>query len=411
MNRTIARARRLLNGFAAYSRQLPQRGYIDVRASHPLGDYRRRRDHYAGEVARRGLRYDRELVAERTASRLSSSGIHVRPRQRGGAVHTLAFFPKVSWHAQLLEPLRALGPLSYFDYNEHGVATEDLWARKPNAVEGRRTACAAFERFAADAARTRPIDWVFVYAMGFELPVSTLERVRSITGAPVVGMCLDDKQSWEHEPFGGEPAGQMVLARSLDIGWTSAREACDWYLAEGGNPVFMGEGSSPDVYRPSASPPDLDVCFVGAGYGFRPWFIRQLERAGLRVTTAGYGWPAGAASEDAMIGLMQRSKVILGLGGVGWSMDLKNLKGRDFDAPCVGPYLTAYNPDLAEMFRIGEEIACYSTPDEAVEIARALLRDPQQRRRLAESGRARSVGEHTWSHRFATVLDLLGVWR
>jgi spore maturation protein CgeB len=110
-----------------------------------------------------------------------------------------------------------------------------------------------------------------------------------------------------------------------------------------------------------------------------------------------------------MVALMQRAKVILGLGGVGWSTDLKNVKGRDFDAPCLGAYVTSFNPDLADMFRIGEEIACYSTTDEAIEIVRDLLRSPEKRRRLAERGRARAVAEHTWALRFRTLLEKLGI--
>jgi hypothetical protein len=377
-----------------------------------LQEYRDRREHYLSETARLGQQYDPAAVSERATKRLTNSGIHVRPRSSGAPVHTLAFFPHISWHGQLLEPLHSLGRLSYFDYNAHGLRTQDLYSRKASAVEARRKACIAFERFAEDASRTQPIDWVFVYALGLELPVATLERVRAIVKAPVVGMCLDDKQSWEGESFGGERGGQVVFAPALDIAWTSARVACEWYLAEGGNPLFMGEGCSPDLYRPSdRRKADIDVCFVGAGYGFRPWFVRQMERSGLRVTTAGHGWPSGRVSDEEMIRLMQRSRIILGLGGVGWSMDLKNVKGRDFDAPCVGPYLTTFNPDLAEMFRVGEEIACYSTPDEAVEVARDLLGSPTKRMRLATAGRARCVSEYSWRHRFETILTLLGVWR
>lgn len=99
----------------------------------------------------------------------------------------------------------------------------------------------------------------------------------------------------------------------------------------------------------------------------------------------------------------------MGSEGIGWSPDLKNVKCRDFDGPCIGAYVTSYNPDLAEMFRIGEEIACYSTPDEAVEVLRDLLRNPGKREHLARRGRERCVAEHTWKHRFETVLGLLGV--
>jgi hypothetical protein len=406
----LARVTRLLHGLAAYGRRLPERAYLDVRASDMLEAYHARRDRYAAEALRRGLSYAPSLVAERTASRLARDGIQVRRRAREEPVHTLAFFPEIAWHAQLLDPLRQLGPLSHFDYNQHGLSSADLYARKAGTAGARGRAGAAFERFAAEAARERPVDWVFVYALGIELPAATLDRVRAITRAPVVGVCFDDKQSWDDEPFGGVPAGQVSLARSLDLAWTSARVACDWYLVEGSSPVFLGEGCSPELYRPRAGEDrDVDVCFVGARYGFRGWFVDQLERAGIRVTTAGRGWPSGSVSESQMIALMQRAKVILGLGGIGWSDQLKNVKGRDFDAPCVGAYVTSFNPDLTDLFRIGEEVACYSTPDEAIETIRALLRDPAAARRLAARGRARALAEHTWRHRFQTVLELLGI--
>jgi hypothetical protein len=376
-----------------------------------LAEYRKRRDYYAAEASERGLEYSDAAVGATTTRRLSAAGIRPRARKRDEPVHTLAFFPDISWHSQLLAPLRRLGPLSHFDYNEHGLRSGDLYARKHGAVAQRQAAGAAFERFAREAHRERPVDWVFVYAMGIELPASTLARVRDIVCAPVVGVCFDDKQSWEDEPFGGEPAGQRALAPLLDLAWTSSRVACDWYSVEGGNPVFLGEGCAPDLYtQGDPAMHDHDVCFVGARYGFRPAFLRQMEAAGVRVTAVGSGWPSGPVSTERMIGLMQRAKVILGLGGIGWSQELKNVKGRDFEAPCVGAYVTSFNPDLAEMFRVGEEIACYSTIDEAVEIVRVLLRDAGKRRGLSERGRARCIADHTWDRRFEFVLRLLGVF-
>jgi hypothetical protein len=413
MNRLVPGTDRLLRslrGLAAYGRDLPERAYLDVRASHMIAEYRRRRDRYAREASRRGIAYDAATVAHSTANRLASAGIAPRARRRGEPVHTLAFFPNISWHSQLVEPLKRLGPLSYFDYNQHGLRSADLYARAPAAVEQRRTACSAFEDFTREASRKHPIDWVFVYALGIELPGSTLSRIRDIVRAPVVGMCFDDKQSWEDKPFGDEPAGQRALAPLLDLAWTSSRVACDWYAVEGGNPVFLAEGCAPEVYR--ASDParqDIDVCFVGARYGFRSAFVNHLQAAGIGVTTGGHGWPSGPLSVDEMIDLMRRAKIILGLGGVGWSPDLKNIKGRDFEAPCIGTYLTSFNPDLAELFRVGEEIACYSTTDEAIEVIRALLRDSPKRRRLAEQGRARCIAEHTWDRRLEYVLQLLGL--
>ena len=110
-----------MSGLAAYATRLPERGYVDVRASHMLEAYRERRDHYAAEATRRGLAYDPALVRPRTTARLAASDVSVRPRSRAEDVHTLAFFPDISWHGQMLPALHELGPVSHFDYSEHGL--------------------------------------------------------------------------------------------------------------------------------------------------------------------------------------------------------------------------------------------------------------------------------------------------
>ena len=112
-----------------------------------------------------------------------------------------------------------------------------------------------------------------------------------------------------------------------------------------------------------------------------------------------------------MVRLFRRSKIILGLGGIGWSPDLKNVKARDFDGPAVGTavYLTSYNPELAEHFDIGKEIGCFSSADECVEVAQDLLANQGRRQSIAQRGRERCLRAHTWVGRFERVLEVLGV--
>lgn len=398
----------LLRGAASFLDGWRQRSHIELRAELMLEAYRRRRERYRAAALDQGLRYDPAGVAASTTRRLQSKGIGVTPRA-GSDVHTLAYVPMISWHHQLLSPLRELGPLSHFDYEAHGLRYTDLAFRRPGALDQRRAAALAFEEFARTVSRERKVDWVYVYATGMEIPAPTLGRVREITGAPIVGMCLDDKQSWEGPEYGGQRLGQIDIAPELDLAWTSARVACEWYLAEGSNPIFLPEGCSPDLFQPRSAPPDIDVSFTGIAYGFRPDFIARLRRAGLEVRTYGRGWPDGGLSDEEMVRVMQRSKLILGLGGIGWSEHLKNVKGRDFDAPCVGAYVTSFNPDLADWFRIGSEIACYSCADEAVDVLRWLLRDDNARQQLAQRGRSRCIATHTWQARFETVLEALGI--
>lgn len=375
-----------------------------------MEDYRSRRERYERLARAKGVRYRHEAVAERTAERLAGRGIKVEKRW-AGQIHTLAFVPMISWHARLLRPLRELGPLSHFDYVAHGMDLGALHARAPGALERRRAANEGFVDYAKLMSARKPVDWVFVYANGIEILASTLQRVREIVGAPIVGMCFDDKHSWETSRYGEQRGGQIDIAPHLDLGWTSSHVACDWYLVEGGNPVYMPEGCSEELYWPDGRPQDIDVCFVGARYGFRSSFVAELERHGIRVHVAGPGWPNGAVSDEGMVDLFRRSKVILGHGGVGWSKELRNLKARDFDAPCTGSgvYITSYSSELAEFFEIGREILCFDNEDEAVELIRQILADESRRRSVAALGRARCLREHTWTERFRSVTTLLGL--
>lgn len=399
----------LFRGAASFLDGLPSRSHVQLRAELMLEAYRRRRERYRQAAADRALTYRDDDVLARTAARLKSANVRFRPRGGNEPVHTLAYVPMISWHRQLLAPLTELGPVSHFDYESHGLRYADLANRVPGALAQRAAAAGEFEQFARKASDERPVDWVFVYATGLEVPAATLARVREITGAPIVGMCLDDKQSWEGPEYGRQRVGQIDIAPELDVAWTSARVACEWYMVEGGNPLYLAEGCSPELFQPGDGTHDIDVSFVGQCYGFRPDFIDRLRRMGVSLQAYGYGWPDGALSESNMIRVMQRSKVILGLGGIGWSEQLKNVKGRDFDAPCVGAYVTSFNPDLTDWFRIGSEVSCYSNADEALDVLRWLLRDDDARGKLARRGRARCIAQHTWRARFETVLEALGI--
>jgi hypothetical protein len=292
-----------------------------------------------------------------------------------------------------------------------GLDLAGLVSKSSFAIQTRQRVCKLFEDYALKVSRERKVDWVFTYAGGLELLPDTIDRVREITGAPVVGMCLDDKQSWEGFLIGGHLSGQLDIASRLDLAWTSARIACEWYMVEGGNPIFLPEGCDPEDYCPGEQEQDIDICFVGQAYGFRRPFIAKLRNLGLRIHAAGYGWPGGPVSDAELLALLRRSKIVLGLGGIGWSQHLKNTKGRDFDVPALGTavYLTSFNPELADMFHIGREIVCFSSEDECVELAQCLLVDEKRRREIALAGRARCVLEHTWAHRFRQILDTLGV--
>jgi hypothetical protein len=260
------------------------------------------------------------------------------------------------------------------------------------------------------AHETRPVDWVFVYASGLEIAADTIERITAELGIPTVNLCLDDKQSWTGPFMGDHHAGQIGIASAFDLSWTSARVACEWYLVEGGRPLFMPEGFNAAVYQPSQIAQDIPVSFIGGAYGYRPAVVNYLLRHGVPLQTFGTGWPHSVWVED-IVEIINRSVINLGMGGIGYTELLTNVKGRDFEIPGTGGgvYLTSFNPDLAQSFVVGGEILCYNNRDEMLELIRYYLAHPEEARAIAERGRERCLREHRWLHRYRKILKILGI--
>jgi hypothetical protein len=374
-----------------------------------LREYRQRREHYDSQVRRLGLHYSAAASATAARARVADRGHDVATRSTA-ALHTAAFLPRLGWHSILIEELSKLGHLSLFDYTEAGITWMELYRGNRSMRDSMNR---AFLQWAIEVHRQRPVDWIYVYASGTEIAAETIEAVQAAVGAPVVGMCLDDKNSWTAPSRDGYRPGQIDLAPVLDLAWTSSRVACDWYLAEGGRPAYLPEGCSPDRFKPVSATRDIDVSFVGQAYGFRPRFLRELRRAGINIQGFGRGWPSGPISDADYVAVLNRSRINLGLGGIGYAPEITNVKARDFEIPCAGGglYVTTYNADLALHFDVGREIACYRDVDEAIELLRYYLKQPEEAAAMSRRARARCIEDHTWIARFGTVLRLLGIVR
>jgi len=111
------------------------------------------------------------------------------------------------------------------------------------------------------------------------------------------------------------------------------------------------------------------------------------------------------------VAILNRSVINLGMGGIGYSEALTNVKSRDFEIPGAGggAYLTSFNADLAQHFVVGEQILCYSNRFELVEILRYYLAHPDEAAAIGRRARQRSLAEHRWLHRYERVLRVLGI--
>jgi len=372
--------------------------------------YEARREHYAREASQHGLVYCEADVARRVRARLAARGSAPVPRPPG-EIHTFAFIPQIGWHPALLPDLRELGPVTLFDYAQLGFEWEEFyWAEA--AGRARRLAMNAKILPALREAHVRrAVDWVFVYASGAEISADTVRRITEELGIPLVNMCLDDRQSWTGAWMGDHRAGQIDIAATFDLSWTSARVACEWYLVEGARPLYMPEGFDDSIFHPVEVPHDIPVSFIGGAYGFRRDVVEFLRKRGIPVRTFGPGWGTRSIWGAEQVEVINRSVINLGMGGIGYSENLTNVKTRDFEIPGTGGglYLTSFNADLAQHFVVGEEIACYRSRDEMLELIRHYLRHPDEVRSIARRARDRCLSEHRWLHRYRRVCQILGV--
>lgn len=374
-----------------------------------LAAYRDRREHYAKLAEERGLVYSLAATTAAVRDRLRARGWTPVPRRRG-EVHTFAAFPLVSWHRHLLPDLRELGPVTMFDYQERGFDTHILH-------KGDAAAYASLQKLGPElvaavrrAHAERPIDWIFFYGGGQALAPDTLRELSETLGIPTANMSLDDKQGFAGATAAPWRSGAVDLTRETDLYLTSARVACEWHLVEGGRPIYLPEGFDASAFAPRDVPRDLPVSFVGAAYGFRLAVVNELRASGVPLQAFGAGWPAGYAKDP--IEVFNRSLINLGMGGIEYSEELTNVKGRDFEIPGTGGgmYLTSFNPDLAQHFAVNEEIVCYRNRDEMLELIRYYLAHQDEALAIARRARERSLREHRWLHRYEAMLRVLGIY-
>jgi hypothetical protein len=384
--------------------------YSNLKESLLLKEYRQRREYYQALCERQGLRYEEAEVTAQIRLHIAERGYSPSLKEIGN-IHTFSIIPRLGWHSHLFDDLYKIGPVTEFDYVQCGYDPLEFYRADKYGKQRRLEMNGLILPAIREAHTRKAIDWVFVYASGTEVSANTIHRIQEEIGIPVVNMCLDDKQSWSGKWMGDHRGNQIDVAKSYDLSWTSARIACDWYLAEGGRPIYMPEGCNPSVYRPISLPKDIPVSFIGAAYGFRKKTIRFAKHYEVDIQTFGEGWNTRVLGNNEIIEILCRTQINLGMGGIGYSEWLTNVKGRDFEIPCTGGggYLTSFNPDLALHFDIGREILCYRTNDEMIELIRYYLSHPEDITQIALRGRERCLREHRWMHRYIKICQILGI--
>lgn len=265
-----------------------------------------------------------------------------------------------------------------------------------------------FNRRVLDACRTfRP---TLLLATGLApLGAPALSRIRR-AGIPTAHFLTDD-------PWNGELGSRWFLSalEHYDLTFTPRRANLDDLAGHCDNVSYLPFAFDPSLHfaEPQDDGPGADVVFVGAADERRVRQVRRLLAEGLDVELHGSGWEQypdlrpharGYADAATMRRAVAGAKVALGL------VRPANRDGhamRSFELPAMGACVVA--EETAEHHDLygseGEAVRYFTGDDELVEQTRALVADPDERRRLARAARTRIIdGRHTYADRLATML-------
>ncbi len=203
--------------------------------------------------------------------------------------------------------------------------------------------------------------------------------------------------------------GARAIASNVDLYLTSSRNSVKKYIVEGGRAIFSPEGANPELFFPMQVKDKFDVVFIGALYGIRKRLVEFLKRKNINIVSFGYGSSNGVPSFEEMNQIWNESKIVLGHGGIGYSNELRHLKGRDFEAIMSGAcYITTRLPELEELFKEDEEMVFYDTFDECAVKIKQLLNNENKINNIKNN--VLNIREqHTWENRFSTVFKQLGI--
>lgn len=138
------------------------------------------------------------------------------------------------------------------------------------------------------------------------------------------------------------------------------------------------------------------------------------ERKGWTFSLFGHGWDrhptlsrfaGGLLAHDDMIRTFHESRIVL---NPGWTADegdpVPQTKLRHFEVPGCGAFqLTNENPELAELFEPGKEIAFYRDNDDLCAKVEYYLTHERERLEIAARGYARAHNEHTLDKRVCSL--------
>ncbi len=233
-------------------------------------------------------------------------------------------------------------------------------------------------------AAEQPDLYLWVESVGGHEP-----RNLSALRCPTACYLIDSHLNLEHH---------LNWAQQFDYVFTAQREYLPRFRQINPRSYWLPLGCDPEIHGGKARDKKYEVSFVGA-LAFNPRRQALLDKLGTGVNLY-----RDRCFWHEMAEVFAASKIVFN------TFAHNDLNMRFFEALCSGSLLLsdmAFGSGQDELFRTGEEYACYHDAT-LIETARFYLENAELRELIAERGGTIAHNAHTYRHRMEDLLEVVG---
>jgi hypothetical protein len=205
----------------------------------------------------------------------------------------------------------------------------------------------------------------------------------------------------------------LALARRVDLLLTVARGQIPAFRAAGVRRAeFLAEACDPEAHFPAERVRSgfvSDVAFIGKHHAASPRMAARGElvrgvAARFETAVYGRGWePLGITPRRQDVYPREYREICSGasvLLGRDWTTECEGYTSNRtwFTLGCGGFLVTSYSPGLETLVENHRQLVWYRSPEECHELVAHYLARPDERRAIAEAGRAYVLAHRSYRH-------------
>ena len=211
----------------------------------------------------------------------------------------------------------------------------------------------------------------------------------------------------------------LTLGRMVDAMFVTYLPTLETYRSLGvSNVMYLPQGMDPELDRPAQSTPRryrCEVAFIGGNSPHRNTVLRTIAGA-YDLQIRGPGWRKAPPGLPIAGGPIYGKAYAQAVGAAAVSLGAHSLPEMAFQTAsasnrmwkvmgCGGFYLGEWVDGIEAFGEEGIHCAWYRSLGDGIDKVRYYLDRPEERKRIAETGRRHALEHHTYAHRVRLLLE------